>query len=130
MAKLPDKDTLAKEAAREALNFEIMGRTFREWLEILAIYVAEHEEAPKEANLFFYDAKKDVFIPYKYEPIKTSNNEHEARKKGKWIKKTETIYCCNQCGRTVFKDIMEDMQIDYPYCHCGADMREGGGIDE
>jgi len=45
-----------------------------------------------------------------------------ARKKGEWIKKTETIYYCNQCGRAVFKDIMEDMQIDYPYCHCGAEM--------
>ena len=45
-----------------------------------------------------------------------------ARPKGKWIKKTETIYYCNQCGRTVHKDLMEDMKIDYPYCHCGAEM--------
>ena len=79
MAKLPDKDTLAKEAAREALNFEINGRTFREWLEILARYVTEQEEEPKEANLFFYDAKKDAFVPLKYSREGTEHIEEKTR---------------------------------------------------
>jgi len=45
-----------------------------------------------------------------------------ARKKGEWNKIAENTYRCKLCGRTVHKDSMEDMQIDYPYCHCGAEM--------
>lgn len=79
MAKLPDKDTFAKEAALEALNFEINGRTFREWLEILARYVTEQEEAPKEANLFIYDAKKEAIVPLKYSREGTAHIEEKTR---------------------------------------------------
>ena len=42
---------------------------------------------------------------------------------GHWIKDEENKYHCSKCGRTVKKDWTEDMQIDYPFCHCGADMR-------
>lgn len=50
--------------------------------------------------------------------------------KGHWIKE-ESIYGwdgysyqCSECGRSIHLDtIMEDLE-DYPYCHCGADMRE------
>lgn len=79
MAKLPDIDTLAKEAAHESLNFEIMGRTLREWLEILAQYVAEKEEEPKEANLFIYDAKKEAFTPLIYIREATAHIKEKAR---------------------------------------------------
>ena len=47
-----------------------------------------------------------------------------SEKKGKWIKDEENKYHCSKCGRTVKKDWVEDMEIDYPFCHCGADMRE------
>ena len=50
------------------------------------------------------------------------------RKKGKWIRITQgaipEIYMCPFCNRTL-KDSSIDglMQIRYPFCHCGADMR-------
>lgn len=32
-------------------------------------------------------------------------------------------YQCSKCGRSVHIDtVMEDINIDYPYCHCGAKM--------
>lgn len=51
---------------------------------------------------------------------------------GKWVKE-ETIYGwdgrsyqCSECGRSVHLDpVMEDIDIDYPYCHCGAKMEKG-----
>ena len=50
------------------------------------------------------------------------------RKKGKWIMKykglTVTSYKCSECGRTVKDDTGYDVSKDYPFCHCGADMRE------
>lgn len=51
------------------------------------------------------------------------------RQKGKWIKITKDgitpiDYMCNNCGRTV-KSYNEEYWIEkeYPFCHCGADMR-------
>lgn len=50
------------------------------------------------------------------------------RKKGKWIMKYKgsavTSYKCSECGRTVKEDTGYDVSKDYPFCHCGADMRE------
>lgn len=52
-----------------------------------------------------------------------------ARQKGKWIRITQGAdpekYMCPFCHRTVENygpDCM--VSIRYPYCHCGADMRE------
>jgi len=45
------------------------------------------------------------------------------RSHGEWIKDEENVYHCSCCYRRVHKGSMEDMQIDYPFCHCGADMR-------
>lgn len=49
------------------------------------------------------------------------------RKKGKWIMKYKgsavTSYKCSECGRTVRDDTGYDVSKDYPFCHCGADMR-------
>lgn len=49
--------------------------------------------------------------------------------RGKWlsVSNATSIYSCSKCGRIVEKDPVEDLQIDYPYCHCGADMRESEG---
>lgn len=59
------------------------------------------------------------------------NNQHTIepeRKKGKWIMKYKgsavTSYKCSECGRTVKDDTGYDVSKDYPFCHCGADMRE------
>lgn len=49
------------------------------------------------------------------------------RKKGKWILVEESIkiaaYKCSECGRNVWNDMGYDVVKDYPFCHCGADMR-------
>ncbi len=53
----------------------------------------------------------------------------ERKKKGKWIRITQGAmpeqYMCPFCHRTVETyDIEELLSIRYPYCHCGADMRD------
>lgn len=49
------------------------------------------------------------------------------RKKGKWIEQEKgihvTSYKCSECGRIVRDDTGYDVSHDYPFCHCGADMR-------
>lgn len=49
------------------------------------------------------------------------------RKKGTWIMEYKgyavTSYKCSECGRTVKDDTDYDVSKDYPFCHCGADMR-------
>ena len=51
----------------------------------------------------------------------------EERKKGKWIKRDsydrrDNFYACSECGRLI--NIICNAHLeDYPYCHCGADMR-------
>lgn len=59
-----------------------------------------------------------------------------ARPKGTWKKVKEercsvdmsgeiaTRYKCSECGRTI--TILPSKLADYPFCHCGADMRKGG----
>ena len=57
----------------------------------------------------------------------------EARPKGKWVKIREercsvdmsgeiaTRYRCFRCGRSI--TILPSKLVDYPFCNCGADMR-------
>ena len=59
--------------------------------------------------------------------IKALENEP---KKGKWIRITKNtantqIWSCSECGRTVERNFTElDPDIFFPFCHCGADIRE------
>ena len=49
------------------------------------------------------------------------------RPKGKWIKQEnkKTEFFCSECGRMI--DTKPFTRTDnFPFCHCGADMREGG----
>lgn len=58
------------------------------------------------------------------------NKEAEkARPQGEWIIVDDTekfIAKCSVCGR------IEDSRMvkDYPFCHCGADMRKGGAEND
>lgn len=58
-----------------------------------------------------------------------AKNKYE-RPKGAWIETQRGIhvtdYKCSCCGRTVRDDTGYDVASDYPFCHCGADMRDGG----
>lgn len=56
--------------------------------------------------------------------------KQQETRKGHWIKEESICgwdgysYQCSECGRSIHLDtIMEDLE-DYPYCHCGAYMRE------
>ena len=53
----------------------------------------------------------------------------EERPQGKWIRITKNtantqMWNCSECGRTVEKATVLDPDIFFPFCHCGADMRE------
>lgn len=61
-----------------------------------------------------------------YEEI-TKPLDEEIRKKGKWIKVTETDfgigYECSECGRFILTESIDEKKLkDFPYCHCGAEM--------
>ena len=61
---------------------------------------------------------------------------YEERLQGEWIMQRHDLdgcfYTCSNCGRMIrvplFIDDPEDNETlaDYPFCHCGADMRKGG----
>ena len=71
-----------------------------------------------------YDNFKRMFDPL---PEPYREEEYE-RKKGRWIVKEKgcklTSYKCSECGRYIADDTGYDVKKDYPFCHCGADMRE------
>ena len=53
----------------------------------------------------------------------------EERPQGVWIKNEgkdirDNFYTCSKCGRSINVICGETIE-DYPFCHCGADMREG-----
>jgi DNA-directed RNA polymerase subunit RPC12/RpoP len=52
----------------------------------------------------------------------------EKPKTGHWIEEEKglhiTVYKCSECGRTVMDDSGYDVNVDYPFCHCGAKMVE------
>lgn len=54
------------------------------------------------------------------------------RKRGRWLELTNTnhTYVCSVCGRMLVNitDGKNNVAKNYPYCHCGADMR--GETDE
>lgn len=54
-------------------------------------------------------------------------HEEPERKKGKWIElPNHMAYKCSECGRIIqTTDGRRNVSKHYPFCHCGADMREG-----
>ena len=49
----------------------------------------------------------------------------EERKKGKWVEfPNHMAYKCSECGRIIqTTDGRRNVSKNYPFCHCGADMR-------
>lgn len=61
--------------------------------------------------------------PYK---LSMTNGKEYERQKGKWLKsgKGKTTFFCSECGREI--DTKPFTRPDnFPFCHCGADMRGG-----
>ena len=52
------------------------------------------------------------------------------RPKGKWLSELRLYgegkdkYECSICHRTITVNPLSESLCDYPFCHCGADMRE------
>lgn len=85
---------------------------------------------------FVYDTETSEFYCYrnKYTGeeihiVKSPKTYVLARSQGEWIETQRGIhvtdYKCSCCGRTVRDDTGYDVSKDYPFCHCGADMRGG-----
>lgn len=48
----------------------------------------------------------------------------ESRPKGRWTRDGVGLFKCSECGRRICTSISEDNpHNDFPFCHCGADMR-------
>jgi hypothetical protein len=66
------------------------------------------------------------YLPYQGKALPSAQPE---QKKGRWIVIVKgcklTSYKCSECGRYIADDTGYDVKKDYPFCHCGADMREG-----
>lgn len=56
-----------------------------------------------------------------------SSTIEQEQRKGTWVVVDKgmrvTKYKCSECGRIVIDDSGYDAAKDYPFCHCGADMR-------
>ena len=81
------------------------------------------EEAVKE-----YCRKRSLCV-VDSELLKKYASAHQERKKGKWIRITQGAmpekYICPFCHRTVkYYGVEKLLTMRYPYCHCGADMRQ------
>lgn len=49
----------------------------------------------------------------------------QTRSQGKWIEQGYLEYKCSVCGRHIsLEDHWTNITKDYPFCHCGADMRK------
>lgn len=63
-----------------------------------------------------------------YEKIIANGIPYE-EKQGKWILQYrscgDAYYACSICNRTIEVENGQSLK-DYPFCHCGADMRKGG----
>lgn len=112
--RLGDLDALKKE-------FEKLGYTYRV-TSIIDNAPTVEPETIKELGSEMLGIIKNV-MPQIIEIAKENQ-----RPQGKWIKlKASTIghksYCCSVCG--AYLDTFEDENLkeDYPYCHCGAQMR-------
>jgi hypothetical protein len=62
------------------------------------------------------------------EYVKTIPSVTPKRKIGRWIEEQRgievTLYKCSECGRAVIDDTSCDAAKDFPFCRCGADMRQ------
>ena len=76
----------------------------------------------------YHVSKYGQGIPAVYlDDIKDAPTIDPERKTGRWIELTNTnhTYICSICGRMLVNitDGKNMVSKNYPYCHCGADMR-------
>lgn len=79
------------------------------------------------------DSWEDSAVEAVHNAVQTAINCIRKRPQGEWIMQRHDLdgcfYTCSNCGRMIrvslFVDDPEDNETlaDYPFCHCGADMR-------
>ena len=56
----------------------------------------------------------------------TVGTKLEEAKEGEWIKDGVGLFKCSLCSRRICTEISNDKPyIDFPFCHCGAEMKGG-----
>ena len=76
----------------------------------------------------FHDKEvaKSIYM-YLCDGIEECDEVKPERKTGEWLELTNTnhTYVCSVCGRMLVNitDGKNKVAKNYPYCHCGADMR-------
>ena len=78
----------------------------------------------KEQMIKYGFTSPDMTVTEFVEDLPSAESEP---KKGKWIKRDsydrrDNFYSCSICGR-IINVICGAHLEDYPFCHCGADMR-------
>lgn len=74
----------------------------------------------------------DAMIDWSIRTVKSQPSVTPQPKKGKWnvfdAGRDYTTYSCSECGRlvTIYYDFgkPKDVKKEFPFCNCGADMRE------
>ena len=52
--------------------------------------------------------------------------EKNKKTKGEWIRDGVGLFKCSLCSRRICTEISNDKPyIDFPFCHCGAEMKGG-----
>ena len=74
-----------------------------------------------------FDGDKWIRVSEVRESLKTMPSVQSERKTGHWIEiiSNNHTYKCSVCGRHLVNimDGKNNVAKNYPYCHCGADMR-------
>ena len=68
--------------------------------------------------------KKNDKEDWKSAEISDLIKAYDERPRGKWIEYGYLEYKCSVCGRHIsLEDHWTNITKDFPFCHCGADMR-------
>ncbi len=105
---------------------------FNRWLFDSAIKKLEELQGntaiPKD---FVYDCETTDMIVYRNKYTgKEIHVDKTSGCNGHWIKEETKYgwdghsYQCSECGRSIHLDTEVEDLTDYPYCHCGAKMKE------
>lgn len=107
--RLKDADELLKAIANSGLIWKT-----NECLDVIEVLAVKKiiDDAPTVDTTF-----RDVVA---YE---CGQKSVEQRPKGKWIYEYDDFYKCSLCGRGICTNWENDPTKDFPFCHCGADMR-------
>ena len=121
---------------RQGMNNDLISR------EALKKAITEHCRSEAEClNHFWYDENIVALIdnaPTVAKDYDTGYQDgledglNDIRPQGEWklLYKGDESHCanyeCSICQREIYFDTKTESLTDYPFCHCGADMRKGG----